>query len=166
VAGLLLLRWRREDVGRQPVRRRILERVAAEPGIHFSALVRHLLLGRGQAEHHLRVLAKAGLVVLRREGGYLCCFPDAAAAQRIQPHLLKAAGSQSLLRALCAQPGARPSRLQEATGLGPGTTYYHLRRLIAAGLIVRSGRSLLPTAAALEAMARLAPLPSDLPGPP
>jgi len=121
-----------------PVRSRLAEVVANQPGLQQRELARRLGLGRGTVEHHLRVLAAAGLVERRRVGGMVGYHP---AGGGIGPAAvaLRSATAQRVLGALASEPerlGVR--RLGRHLGLTHATVTYHIRRLRDAGYVVRS----------------------------
>jgi DNA-binding transcriptional ArsR family regulator len=128
-----------------PARRRIVELVEAEPGLHYQELVRRLGIGQGATEHHLRKLAEAGLVVRRRGTGFTCYFPPGRheAAARAAP-ALKSDGARRILHQIRARPGLSAKEVAASTGLDPATVSHHLHRLQEAGLVEaqRNGRSL------------------------
>lgn len=126
-----------------PTRRRIHDAIASEPGIHFQALSRKADIGRGALEHHLRKLAAAGIVTVRRAPGFTCYFLKGT----IDRHLLHAApalrteGSRAVLQAVAANPGASSRDLAAALGISPSTASYHLKRLELAGLVAPGEKS-------------------------
>lgn len=126
-----------------PVRARLLEAIAAEPGLHFSGLARRLDLAPGAAQHHLRRLAGAGLVVAAA-GGRTRYFPAGTPpAVQGRAQLLDNPGINKVLAAVQARPGISVSAVAAATGRAVGTVAHHLDRLQQAGLVERrrSGRT-------------------------
>lgn len=128
-----------------PVRAELVQRIEAQPGIHYQDLVRAMGKGRGAVEHHLRKLQTSGLVKAIAASGYTCYFP-AAFDHRVAMGLplLKSDGARAILAAVQAQPGASASHIVAATGLSQAAVNHHLQRLGAAGLVQvsRNGRSL------------------------
>lgn len=141
-----------------PVRKELMQRIEAQPGLHYQDLVRAMGKGKGAVEHHLRKLQDGGLVKSIAAGGYTCFFPVAfdrrltAAAPA-----LKSAGARRVLAAIQANPGASATTIGALTGLSPAAVNHHLQRLGAAGLVdvLRNGRSLSlqPTALASQVAA-------------
>lgn len=125
-----------------PRRQRILDLVAAQPGIGFEELARRTGFARGAVRHHLQVLLSAGLVRRASDGkraGYR--LPDAAAGAHHR--LLASAGAQRLMAVLKMTPGLSVAGAAIASGLGKASAAHHVRRFAAAGLvrIRREGRS-------------------------
>lgn len=133
-----------------PVRRELVQRIEAHPGIHYQDLVRAMGKGKGAIEHHLRKLQEAGLVKALAAGGYTCWFPTKYDHRLVgAAPALKSDGARAVLAAVQAHPGTSARAVGLATGLSPAAVNHHLQRLAGAGLvsIVRAGRSLsiLPT---------------------
>lgn len=68
-------RIRREEVLDLGTRRKVLDLVAGQPGIHFRDLLRVSGLGSGALYYHLAVLEREGILISRREGMYRRFFP-------------------------------------------------------------------------------------------
>ncbi|HLF16134.1 MAG TPA: winged helix-turn-helix transcriptional regulator, partial [Candidatus Thermoplasmatota archaeon] len=169
--GLLALIHRLDPrrVRNQAVRRRILEVVQTEPGIHMGALRRLLGLQSGHLRHHLKILEDSGAIVSRNGGRYRCYFPDAASAARLgrSAGALKAARARELLSFVLTNPGHSVQEAESAMGAPEGGLDYHLRRLEEMNLMLtlRSAgrRWLFPTSAAQEAGALVEARPALLP---
>jgi DNA-binding transcriptional ArsR family regulator len=145
----LFSRLREPELLQNPTRRRILDAVEAQPGIHFKELLRRTGLPNGSLVHHVEQLRRAGLVVARAGNGYTCYFPRGP-ADGAKAGALKADGARKVLAAVKANPGASGLDVAHRTGLQPSTVAYHVQRLTEAGLLAgrRDGRSvrLHPTA--------------------
>lgn len=132
-----------------PLRQQITDLVAAEPGIHFQELVRRLDAGRGTMEHHLRKLVAAEVLTMQVSQGFTCFFPKG----KVDRHLMAAApvlksdGARQVLQCIQDQPGRAALDVANAIGLTPSTVNYHLKRLVASGLVSheRRGRFILLT---------------------
>ncbi len=132
-----------------PLRAQIAALVEAEPGIHFQEIVRRLDAGRGTTEHHLRKLLSASVVTAQVSQGFTCYFPKG----KVDRHLMAAApvlksdGARQVLQCIQEQPGRAALDVAGVTGLTPSTVNYHLKRLMASGLVSheRRGRFLLLT---------------------
>lgn len=126
-----------------PRRARILDAIAAEPGIHFSELLRRTGVGNGSLHHHLKVLRDAGRVEARAAQGYTCYFPAGAPqAVVLGAAAAKADGAQRILGHVRAHPGRSVKEVAMECGLHPSTVTYHVQRLCEAGLVdaLRDGR--------------------------
>lgn len=138
----LFSRLREPELLQSPQRRRIMDLVEAQPGIHFKELLRQTGLPNGSLVHHVGQLQKAGLLVAKPSNGYTCYFPRGPAdAERAA--LLKADGARQVLAAVQASPGLSGLEVAHLTGLQPSTVNYHAKRLADAGLLspVRDGRA-------------------------
>jgi DNA-binding transcriptional ArsR family regulator len=141
----LFSRVRESDLLENPVRRRLMSLVEAQPGIHYQALVRGSGAGKGATEHHLRKLTGAGLIVRRAGAGFTCYFPTGSdPALAAAAPALKSDGARRILQAIRRAPGLSASAVALGTGLDPATVTHHVQRLRSAGLVDadRVGRSL------------------------
>ena len=150
VAGLLYLLWPAVKAGPlalfsriegsqlldHPVRLRLSQLVAANPGIHFKELRRQSGLANGVLIHHLGKLEKSGLVSAKDAGRYRCYFPPhTGIVNGLALAAVKADGAQKVLSALRGRPGLGLRELTTSTGLVRSTVQYHLQRLQDAGLV-------------------------------
>jgi PKD repeat protein len=122
-----------------PVRGLLLDAVAAQPGTHFSELVRLSGRGRGTVAHHLGVLARAGQVVPRRIGGSLCYYPAGLPPGGVGKPALRSATARRVHDLVAREPGISASDLAHRLGISYHMVRYHLHRLEAQGLL-RLGR--------------------------
>lgn len=146
-AGPLALfsRLQAPELLEHPVRKELMQRIEAQPGVHYQDLVRALGKGKGAVEHHLRKLQAGGLVKALAAGGYTCWFPTAYDHRLVgAAPALKSDGARAVLAAVQAHPGRSARDVGVATGLSPAAVNHHLQRLSQAGLVsvVRAGRSL------------------------
>ncbi len=118
-------------------RSRILDLVAARPGIHFADIVRETGLGHGATEHHLTVLARAGLIASVRGTRYRCYFPGKGSDRRemAAAPILKAAGAVRLLGEVRRSPGRSLTDLARTLDLSVSAVHYHAHRLASASLV-------------------------------
>ncbi len=127
----------------EPQRARIVAAVAADPGVHFSELLRRTGIANGTLYHHLQALRKAGHLDARAGQGYTCYFPAGvgAAAQR-GAAASKADGAQRILAQVRSNPGLSLKQVAVECGLQTSTVSYHVQRLSDAGLVdaMRDGR--------------------------
>ena len=144
-AAGLFSRLESSDLLQHPVRRELVQRVEAQPGIHYQDLVRRMGKGKGAIEHHLAKLEAGGLLKRLSSGGYTCWFP-VAYDRRLTgaAPALKSDGARAVLAAVQAHPGSSARDVCQATGLSPAAVNHHLGRLGDAGLVslARTGRSL------------------------
>jgi DNA-binding MarR family transcriptional regulator len=142
-----------------PVRARVHAEIERRPGIHFGALRSSLKLGQGALDHHLGILARAGIVIEHRDERVRCfALPGA-----LGPHLLALAArvrsdaSRTLLRALAEQDAESIRAVAQRVGIPESTLDDHVARFVADGLIEkrreggRTGLCLTPTGRRLAA---------------
>ncbi|MEK6985323.1 MAG: helix-turn-helix domain-containing protein [Candidatus Thermoplasmatota archaeon] len=118
-----------------PARRRIVDAVHAQPGIHFQELVRALGSGQGATEHHVRKLVAAGLLVRKAGPGFTCYFAPGQRDLHAAAPALKAPAARRLLEAVRETPGLYGTQAALHLGLDASTVSYHAKRLEDAGLI-------------------------------
>ncbi|MEK6974865.1 MAG: winged helix-turn-helix transcriptional regulator [Candidatus Thermoplasmatota archaeon] len=141
----LFSRLQAPDLLDHPVRKELLQRIEAQPGVHYQDLVRAMGMGKGAIEHHLRKLQEGGHVKAIASAGYTCWFPVAYDRRLVAAApALKSEGARAVFGAIQARPGTSARDVGLATGLSPAAVNHHLQRLSEAGLvrIVRAGRSL------------------------
>lgn len=125
-----------------PVRRRIVDLVTAQPGIHPQGLVRQLSLTRGAVEHHLRILEKAGHVRGKPVQGRMCYFAAGKVDVRVQPAaaVLRAPLARNILETALGEPGLSLTDLTSRLGCSYGAMLYHVDRLEDSGMVRRERR--------------------------
>jgi predicted transcriptional regulator len=131
-------------------RRRVLlyGTVVSNPGATMNELAGKTGLGRGVAQHHLNILAKAGLIVKRQHNSRLCYFEnhgryDASWRERIafrEPEL------EALYEWVRGHPGALQMQTLDAMeekGWSRSTTQHRLGRLEEYGMVIarKQGRT-------------------------
>ena len=137
---------------------RLFSFIQRYPGVHLREIRRRLQIPIGTLDYHLYRLGRRGLISVRFQGGYKCCYPAVAEVT----HTPIPDGHQTLL-ALLRQPVPRalllhlylegpssPGALVDALGTtGPNLSYF-LKRLESAGVLVREGQGASRTARLLE----------------
>lgn len=121
-----------------PVRTTLLRRVEEEPGSTVGDLRRGLGLGWGAFYHHLNRLAALGLVETVVRGRRCLVYPAGhpAARESQARSLLAGPTVRVLARTIVEAPRSSVQDLVERHGLSSRTVYYHVRRLVEAGLVV------------------------------
>ncbi len=139
----LFSRTKEDRLLEHPVRRRLVDLVEANPGIHFQELVRGAEAGNGTVVHHLRKLVAAGLLVEKRGQAYTCYFPPGRSVPVAAVEATKSAGAQQVLEAIRNRPGVSGKEIAAALGVGAPTVHHHTQRLLASGLVasLRDGRA-------------------------
>ncbi|HVL86431.1 MAG TPA: winged helix-turn-helix transcriptional regulator [Candidatus Thermoplasmatota archaeon] len=131
-----------------PQRRRILDRIVAEPGITAADLARLTGLHYTSCEHHVRMLEASGHVYVLRVAGSKRCFENHGRYGAVEARALAASrvpGSFALLRLAARADGVSLSEAARALGRSVSTTKHHADRLTALGLLCakRRGRCVL-----------------------
>lgn len=119
------------------LRQEILTIVNDSPGIRLTELMERMSVGWGTLYHHLGKLREAGLIQTQVAGRRRLVYPihRAAAFDSSAQSLL--CGRTARLVALSIQRAPHRSLIEicDELGLSPRSTYYHVRRLLDAGLI-------------------------------
>lgn len=127
-----------------PARQRILSYVHAHPGEPVGGLLARLDMGWGTLHHHLRRLEEAGLLHTRVAGRRRLAYPGPAGehAHPLEKGRAILAGplTRRVAEAILARPGVGIEELLEALGESPRAVYYHVKRLVDAGLVQRDPR--------------------------
>ena len=118
-----------------PTRDRLAEHVRAHPGLHFNELVRRLDLAPGQAQYHLRRLARADRVVREEVSGRTHYFdPSFDPTERRRVALFRRETARDAVVELLDGP-ARPAAVADALGVARSTLEWHLDGLVDAGVV-------------------------------
>ena len=147
LAGLLLFsRLRTDELAQHPGRAALLQAVAANPGASLATLQAVTGMSRSVAAHHLRTLARGGLVRRHEWMGTVGFHPARHEASnvhmvRVDPSSLDAHAAlrsetaRALVESLVRMPGQTLQQVSSALGMARGTVHYHLHRCAAAGLV-------------------------------
>lgn len=143
---------------RSNLREAVLALVAADPGLRHAELVRRLGRGNGTVEHHVRTLLAEGRLARLRRGGstgyYPASMPEGHARLRLA---LQGATARRLAETLAREPGLRLTEAARRAGVSSPTAHYHLRRLVAAGVLRGDAGRFEVAPAALPLLAAAAP---------
>ncbi len=133
----LFSRIAEERVLEHPMRRRLAQLVAAQPGLHRAELVRRAGGSRTGTAHHIARLVAAGAIVEVRIGKYVAYRPGTASASTPAGPQgpISLPGSAHVLDTIRATPGLSAADLGRVLGLAPATVHHHVQRLREAGLI-------------------------------
>ncbi|QZP37813.1 winged helix-turn-helix transcriptional regulator [Halobaculum magnesiiphilum] len=119
----------------RPTRERVADYVVANPGLHFNELVRRLDLAPGQAQYHLRRLARADRVVGEQVSGRTHYFdPALDPLERRRIALFRRETARDAVVELLDAP-ASPDAVAEAVGVARSTLEHHLDGLVDAGVV-------------------------------
>jgi len=119
----------------ETARRRIVERVRADPGVHFNALVRGLDMAPGQVQYHLKRLLGEGVVAEDCYGRTHYYPPSYDAWERRALALLRRETSAEIIATLLDEGPSRPVDVADRVGIARSTLAWHTDRLVEAGLV-------------------------------
>ncbi len=137
----LYSRLRKEEVLDQYTRGKIHGYLVANPGDYFTSIARALGVSGGVLTYHLRVLERQGAIVSRQDGVHKRFYPagariDDASGPGLSPI------QRSVCRVVQETPGIKQKDIASFLGVSAATVSYHLRRLIAWGLVQRARRGM------------------------
>lgn len=120
-----------------PMRRELMDRIEAEPGVHRNELIETLDAGDGTVRHHLDKLVQLDHVVQTCGQGYACYFPTGEIDRRVMAAApaLRSGSARRILEAILDEPGLSNGEVAARTGLSPSTISHHLARLQEAELV-------------------------------
>jgi predicted transcriptional regulator len=119
-----------------PTRRRIFDFVAAHPGSSARTVQRGVGLGWGETAYHLDQMRRAGLLHRERGGRRDYYFPaDMVPIDRQLLLSMQSAVERALLVELARFPGLTFRELVARLGAGKSTAAFHLRFLVALGIV-------------------------------
>ncbi|MDG6915412.1 MAG: winged helix-turn-helix transcriptional regulator [Nitrososphaerota archaeon] len=157
--GPAAARWPEDDVpfaspgGRAPLKdidptqRRILEFIAARPGVHLREICRSLGLAMGDVQYHLRRLERDRRITSTRRGLYKFFYPADLFGEK-QREVLSVLGldtQRELLLDIIRSPGTTQEALVASAGLSQATVSWHLKRLVDLGIVERGQQGRLST---------------------
>lgn len=151
---------REGHIASSPARSKLLRLVRERPALGAAEAARAIALGWGAFEHHLRRLEHEGHLRIVKAGGRALLFP---APRRVPSHdalaVLASRGTVlRVARAIMEEPGASVAQVRARACVSRRAAYYHVKRLMDAGLVrsggYRSLDALYPTGA-LEPLVRL-----------
>lgn len=117
---------------------RIVDIVRASPGILVGELQQRAQIGWGTLCHHLPRLVRSGRVRVVRVGRRRLVYPieaRGAVEASFADAILRGRTALRIAQAIHAAPGRSILDVAVATGESERATYYHVRRLIQAGLV-------------------------------
>ena len=125
----------------------LLSFVQRYPGVHLREIRRRIGIPLGTLDYHLYRLGKEGLISVRFQGGYKCCYPGTSVVERapipareqVLLALLRQPVPRALLLHLYLEGGTSPAVLTRSLGTTAPNLSYFLKRLEAEGVVVREG---------------------------
>jgi len=125
--------------------RRVLDFIAAHPGVHLREICRALDLAMGDVQYHVRRLERDGRISSFRRGLYKFFYPANLFGERQRDVLsvLSLDRPRELLLNIIEHPESTQEALAVATEVSQPTVSWHLKRLIDLGIVGRhqEGRS-------------------------
>lgn len=175
----LYQRLQRDAALDNPVRARLYEVVARNPGITIQDAAEKVGIARTTASYHLRILGREGLVVerpARKSVHYYRNDGRLSDEDQLRLQALASDRTRHVAVLLLQRPGLQRSELARALSLSIATVNWHLRPLSERGLVreeARGRRRHLYGTAALDTCMRLregqveveTPLPGPMPQP-
>lgn len=134
----LFTRLRTPKVLEHPVRAEIVDLIAQDPGVHVSALSTRLELSRRDADYHLNVLQRHGLIAQVLVEGKRCNFPAGYAPTQRQLASLAALRNDSLrgvVDFVRTRPGVGVTEISQHLGLALPVASKRVARLRRMGLV-------------------------------
>lgn len=117
-------------------RERVLDLVAAEPGIHFNGVVRRLDITPGQAQYHLRRLARTDAVHPEPRYGRTHYFPpEVEEPERHAIAVLRRETARDVAMVVLVDGPLPPGAVASELGIARSTLEHHLDHLTAAGIL-------------------------------
>jgi predicted transcriptional regulator len=119
----------------EATRRRIVERVRDDPGVHFNALVRGLDMAPGQVQYHLKRLLDDRVVAEDCYGRTHYYPPSFDAWERRALALLRRETSADVVGILLESGAVPATEVAERVGIARSTLSWHVERLVGVGLV-------------------------------
>jgi predicted ArsR family transcriptional regulator len=114
---------------RHPAQQRILAAVADRPGLCLQDLAKELGITRTATLHHVRRLAREGLIHTARHGRRVLHFQAAAQPPPTLLGLLHVHTARLVVELLSQDPGASWRKLAKQLGITPRAVRWHIRKL-------------------------------------
>ncbi|UYP45576.1 hypothetical protein NEF87_001861 [Candidatus Lokiarchaeum ossiferum] len=133
-----------EDLFENENRKKIIDFILMEPGIHFNDLKRKCGLQGGQLAWHINMLESYGVIHFRKIGQFVAYFPTIMEnfVSDSDLHLLKSRTTINILHLIQDNSEITASQIAKMLKLGRNTVKYHVDKLIAKEIIyfVQDGR--------------------------
>ncbi len=120
-----------------PTKEKIFEFIKKHPGTHLRQVQRELEISMGVIQYHLYSLERERRVLSRRRGLYKRFYPNLVFGEYQQEILdiLSQETERDLLLYLIQNPSATQKELSEYAKISAGTTNWHMKRMIDAGIV-------------------------------
>ena len=125
-----------------PERLRILQIVYDRPGISVTELAHRLSMTWGQLNYHLTRLGQAGLVHTVKAGRHRLAFPEKESAETPEDRaIVLERTARALALLIVGNPHLATTDLVRMSGETPRVVYYHVKKLLDAGLVTSDSSS-------------------------
>ncbi len=132
--GPLTTRLRREEVLDNKTRHALLGIIITNPGIHYQAIKREFELKNGVAAYHLDVLERENFIRSVRDGRLKRFYSTDTKVPRDRRSTLEEL-REEILDLVVGNPGISQKEVVNELGLESDTVGYHLRAMVAEGII-------------------------------
>jgi predicted transcriptional regulator len=136
----LYTRFHKEEVLDNEKRGMIRGAIAAEPGIHYSEILRRLDMSNGNAAHHLQTLEREGLIWSRNDGRLKRFYPAGMKLAEVPVNLNRL--QTDIFETLLERDGLSKSELSRALEASFPTIHRHVGRMAAMGVVRLERRGL------------------------
>ncbi|MEK6976191.1 MAG: helix-turn-helix domain-containing protein [Candidatus Thermoplasmatota archaeon] len=118
-------------------RRRIVDFVRANPGLHMRELASRLDMAVSTLEYHGYQLVKHGHLVTRESAGFKAYYPGEGMDRRDKDilYLVRHEAPRRICSHVLLNPGATPKGVREVLGMSAPTLSFHLNKLRTAGVL-------------------------------
>src|SRR5690348_9073267 len=126
-----------ENVLDLDARKRIVNFVQENPGMHLRAMAEQLAMPVSTLEYHCYQLTRHGRLATREDGGFKAFYPADGMDRRDKDilYLVRHDVPRRICTHLVLTPGANPKDLKHVVGLSGPTLSFHLAKLKRAGLV-------------------------------
>lgn len=127
-----------------PLRQQIVDMVKTRPGVSVGDIMDELQVGWGTLYHHLTKLSRSKMIqtsVVGRRRLVYPVTPDADPTADKHMAMLRGKTARRVAEAVLAQPNIPIQELTTLLGESPRVVYYHVKRLLDAGLILSDSKT-------------------------
>lgn len=127
-----------------PLRQQIVDMVRARPGVSVGDIMDELQVGWGTLYHHLTKLSRSRIIqtsVVGRRRLVYPVSPDLDPTVDKHMAMLRGKTARRVAEAVLAQPNIGISELTVMLEESPRVVYYHVKRLLDAGLLVSDSKT-------------------------
>ena len=126
-----------DEIFESEIRKKIIDTILKEPGIHHNDLIRKCKIHRGQLHWHLSLLIEFNIIRKEKLGQYSIFYPIHYEDQNLDSikSLLKSKQSTKILDLIESQPGIYSSKIAHQLNLKRNSVKYHVDKLLKNHLI-------------------------------